>query len=137
MPTVLKGFRDFIFRGNVVDLAVAVVIGAAFNSVVNALIKGLITPLIGALVGNPKYDFTVGPFGVGEIITALINFVAVAAVVYFIIVQPMNLVASRLKREEKPATPTMTKEEALLCEIRDILKRREQAEHSEKVGVRA
>lgn len=98
---MLKGFREFILRGNVIDLAVAVVIGAAFTGVVDAVVKGLITPLIGALFGQPSFDFKIGPFGIGLILTALVNFLIVAIVVYFFVVVPMNRVMARLK----PSTP--------------------------------
>ena len=99
---MLKGFRDFILRGNVVDLAVAVVIGAAFTAVVNAVVKGLITPLVAAIVGKPSFDeltFTINDanFLYGSVLNELITFVSIAAVVYFFVVQPMNIVQERLK----------------------------------------
>jgi large conductance mechanosensitive channel len=98
---MLKGFREFILRGNVIDLAVAVVIGAAFGAVVDALVKGFIMPLIGLLFGQPKFDFVVGPFGVGLFLTALVNFLLVAAAIYFLIIVPMNRIMARFK----PSTP--------------------------------
>ena len=103
---MLKGFREFILRGNVIDLAVAVVIGTAFAAVVDAIVKGLITPLIGALVGQPQFDFTVGPFGIGLVITAIVNFLLVAAAIYFLVVAPMNRIIARLKppTSEPPST---------------------------------
>jgi large conductance mechanosensitive channel len=99
---MLKGFRDFVLRGNVVDLAVAVVIGAAFGAVVTALVKDLLTPLIAAIVGKPDFSaltFTIhhSKFLYGEFINALVAFVSIAAVVYFFVVQPMNAVTARLK----------------------------------------
>lgn len=122
---MIQGFRDFLLRGNVIDLAVAVVIGAAFGQVINALVAGVITPLIGLVIGQPRYDFTVGPFLIGSIVTALIQFVAVAAVVYFAVVVPTNRVTARFKREQAPAAPPeATREEALLTEIRDLLRAR-------------
>lgn len=103
---MLKGFRDFILRGNVLDLAVAVVIGAAFGAIVNALVKDLITPLIAALGGNPDFSqlyFTINnsKFMVGDFMNALIAFLIIAAVIYFLVVLPMNKIMARLKRGEK------------------------------------
>src|SRR5215211_4580784 len=96
---MLKGFRDFILRGNVIDLAVAVVIGAAFTGVVNAVTKGFITPLI-ALAGG-KTDVSgldVGAFEFSLIVNSVLQFVITAAVVYFLIVMPMNRLMVRVKR---------------------------------------
>lgn len=103
---MLKGFRDFILRGNVLDLAVAVVIGAAFGAIVNALVKDLITPLIAALGGNPDFSqlyFTINhsKFMAGDFMNALISFLIIAAVIYFLVVLPMNKIMARLKRGEK------------------------------------
>jgi large conductance mechanosensitive channel len=100
-PDMLKGFRDFILRGNVIDLAVAVVIGAAFTGVVNAVTKGFITPLI-ALAGG-KADVSglnVGPFDFSVIVNSILQFLITAAVVYFLIVTPMNRFMARVKRGE-------------------------------------
>jgi large conductance mechanosensitive channel len=125
---VLKGFKDFLMRGNVVELAVAVVIGVAFNAVVTAFTQNLINPIIasfgGANInglgfqlvgGNPK---TV--IDVGAMLSALINFVLVAAVLYFLFVLPYQLIEARRKRgqETGPAEPTDVE---LLTEIRDLL----------------
>jgi large conductance mechanosensitive channel len=103
---MLKGFGSFLMRGNVVDLAVAVVIGAAFNAVVTALVKDLITPLIAALFGKPDFSalaFTVNNsrFLVGDFINAVVGFVLVAAAIYFFVVEPMNAITRRLR----PAVP--------------------------------
>ena len=101
---MLKGFRDFVLRGNVIDLAVAVVIGAAFGSVVTAIVEGLITPLIALITSGGSADVSalnVGGFGFGDILNAIINFIIVAAVVYFVVVLPMN----RLQERNKPAPP--------------------------------
>src|SRR4051812_40855184 len=99
---MVKGFRDFVLRGNVVDLAVAVVIGAAFGALVTALVKDLFTPLIAAIIGKPDFSaltFTINgsKFLYGEFINALIAFLSIAAVVYFFVVQPMNAPNARLK----------------------------------------
>jgi large conductance mechanosensitive channel len=111
---MLKGFRDFMLRGNVVDLAVAVVIGAAFGAVVTALVKDLITPLIAALVGKPDFSgltFTVNnsKFPYGDFINAIVSFVLVGSGIYFLIVVPMNAIQARFKKPDAPAAPT-TKE---------------------------
>jgi large conductance mechanosensitive channel len=97
---MLKGFREFILRGNVVDLAVAVVIGAAFTAIVTAIVKGIVTPLIAAIIGKPSFaslTFTIhhSVFLYGTVLNALITFLAVAAVVYFFVVQPMNILQAR------------------------------------------
>jgi large conductance mechanosensitive channel len=106
---MLKGFREFILRGNVVDLAVAVVIGAAFGAVVAAFVKDLITPLIAAIFGKPDFSslsFTINKsqFFYGSFINAVIAFVLVAAAVYFAVVVPMNAVAARRAKGEDPTT---------------------------------
>jgi large conductance mechanosensitive channel len=111
---MLKGFRQFVLRGNVVDLAVAVVIGAAFGEVVSALVKDLLTPLIAALVGKPDFSaiaFTVNGsrFLVGDFINALVSFVLVAGAIYFAVVAPMNALAARSRRGEAPPDPTTKK----------------------------
>ncbi len=108
---MIKGFRDFILRGNVVDLAIAVVIGAAFSAVVNAFVTGIVTPLIAAIVGKPSFNeltFTIGKgvFLYGTVLTALISFVSVAAVLYFFVVQPMNIIQERLKPGKPVDSPT-------------------------------
>jgi large conductance mechanosensitive channel len=123
---VIKDFKDFISRGNVVDLAVAVVIGAAFTAVVSTFVSGLITPLIG-MVGGVDFreiDFTinVSTFEVGLVINALLTFLLVAAVVFFFVVKPLNVLDERRKRGEEPVEPEQLSDEALLLtEIRDLL----------------
>src|SRR5207248_7459500 len=109
--SVLKGFRQFVLRGNVLDLAVAVVIGGAFAAVVTALVKDLLTPLIAALVGKPDFsaiNFTVNgsQFLIGDFINALIAFLLMAAAVYFFVVAPVNAMVERRRRGEPPADPT-------------------------------
>jgi large conductance mechanosensitive channel len=111
MRGVINGFKEFILRGNVIDLAVAVVIGAAFTQIVNSLVSDLITPLLGAFGGIPDFSgltFTVNNsvFHYGSFVNALIAFLITAAVLYLFIVQPVNLLMSRLtpaKSEVKPA----------------------------------
>ena len=107
---MLKGFREFLFRGNVVDLAVAVVIGAAFGGVVSALVKDLLTPLIAALVGKPDFSaltFTVNGsrFLYGDFINAIVSFLLVGAAIYFFIVVPMKAVMARVSKPPAPAPP--------------------------------
>ncbi len=106
---MLKGFKEFILRGNVVDLAVAVVIGAAFGAVVAAFVKDLITPLIAAIFGKTDFSslsFTINKseFFYGAFINAVVTFVLVAAAVYFVVVVPMNAVAARRAKGEDPTT---------------------------------
>jgi large conductance mechanosensitive channel len=108
---MFKGFRDFILRGNVVDLAVAVVIGAAFGAVVTAFVENIVTPLIAAIVGEPSFgdlNFTINDavFGYGNVLNALISFLSIAAVIYFFVVQPMNVVQERLKPGKPVDQPT-------------------------------
>lgn len=107
----MKGFRQFVMRGNVIDLAVAVVIGAAFGAVITALVADLITPLIAALVGKPDFSaiaFTVNgsKFKIGDFINAVVSFLLVSAAIYFLIIVPMNAISARLRRGEAPADPT-------------------------------
>ncbi|HEX8104477.1 MAG TPA: large conductance mechanosensitive channel protein MscL [Solirubrobacteraceae bacterium] len=124
---MIKGFRDFILRGNVIDLAVAVVIGAAFGGVVAAFANDFIGGLIGAIGGTPdfgKAGVTVNDSKIvyGSTITALINFVIIAAVVYFIIVVPMNMLQTRRQSGADADTPAPSDEARLLTEIRDLLR---------------
>lgn len=127
---MLKGFREFILRGNVIDLAVAVVIGTAFTVVVNVVVEWLITPLIAAIFGQPNLDevlnFTVNEaqFSIGAILTALINFLLVAIAVYFVLIVPMNRLREMRAQgiEDEPAAPA--EDVLLLQEIRDLLRDR-------------
>ena len=126
---MLKGFKEFIMRGNVVDLAIAVVIGAAFGAIVTALVTDIITPLIAAIGGQPdfsKLQFTINKstFMYGAFINAVISFVIIAAAIYFLVVLPLNKIAER--RAAKLATgepdPTPKAEDIILLEqIRDLL----------------
>ena len=104
MPEILKEFRAFILRGNLVDLAIAVVIGAAFTTVVNALVRDLITPLIAAIFGQPDFgtlSLTINgsQFAYGDFLNALLTFVIVAAVVFFLVVKPVNMLMARMRTE--------------------------------------
>jgi large conductance mechanosensitive channel len=119
---MLKGFKQFILRGNVIDLAVAVVIGTAFGAVVAALVKDLLTPFIAALVGQPDFSaiqFTVNgsKFLIGDFINALISFVLIGAAVYLFVIVPVNAVMARLHRGDAPPDPTMKNCPECLSEI--------------------
>ena len=118
----MKGFKQFLLRGNVLDLAVAVVIGAAFGTVVTALVKDLITPIIAAIVGKPDFSeivFTVNgsKFLIGDFINAAVMFVLVAAAIYFFVVLPVNKITARMRRGEAPMDPTTKKCPECLSEV--------------------
>ena len=119
---MLSGFRQFLLRGNVIDLAVAVVIGGAFGAVIAALVKDLLTPLIGAIVGSPDFsalEFTVNGsrFPIGDFINAVVSFLLIAAAIYFAVVLPMNALAARRNRGIAPPDPTTKKCQECLSEI--------------------
>ena len=122
---MIQGFKDFIARGNALEMAVGIVIGAAFGAVVEALTDKVLNPLIGAIFGQPDLDRIVvistrgGEILPGAILTALINFLLIAAAVYFLVVVPVNKLAERsASAEEEDDTP---EDVALLSEIRDLL----------------
>jgi large conductance mechanosensitive channel len=111
MPGILREFRAFVLRGNLVDLAVAVVIGTAFTAVVTALVRDLITPLVAAIFGEPLFDtlaFTINGsrFAYGDFLNAALTFLIIAAVVFFLVVKPVNLLMARLRTEPDIDTPT-------------------------------
>src|SRR5450432_185561 len=119
---MLKGFRDFLMRGNVVDLAVAVIIGGAFGAVVTALVKDLITPLVAALFGKPDFSAIVfavngSKFMVGDFLNALVSFLMVATAIYFFVVTPVNALMSQIRRGDVPPDPTTKKCPECLSEI--------------------
>jgi large conductance mechanosensitive channel len=119
---MLKGFRDFILRGNVVDLAVAVVIGAAFGALITAFVADIITPLIAAIFGQPDFSqltFTINSstFRYGAFINAIISFLLIAAAIYFVVVVPMNKLAERRARGQAPADATTKQCPECLSEI--------------------
>lgn len=123
-------FKKFLFRGNIIDLAVAVVIGAAFTAIVGAIVAGLVTPLVGMLASKDfslmTFEVNGSTFSYGIVINAVINFVAVAAVVFFAIVKPMSVIAARRAAGTEPIedTPAPSDETVLLTEIRDLLAQR-------------
>lgn len=119
---MLSGFKQFILRGNVVDMSVGVVVGAAFATVVSAFTKDLLTPLIAALVGKPDFSaisFTIhnSKFLLGDFINAAVAFLLVASAVYFFVVTPVNLLVARMHRADAPASPTSKKCPECLSEI--------------------
>jgi len=118
----MSGFKKFLLRGNVVDLAVAVVIGAAFKDVVDALVRSLITPLIGAFGGVPDFSavgFTINNsrFAIGLLINAVVSFLLVSAAIYFLVVVPVNALMARIHRGEAPPDPTTKKCSECLSEV--------------------
>lgn len=141
MLKTLRGFKDFILRGNVVDLAVAVVIGAAFGSIVTSFTERILQPLINAVTPpeSPGFGIQIVPgkdstyIDVASVISAVINFLIVAAVVYFLIVLPLNHLKERRKRGEE-AGPSEPTDIELLTEIRDLL--RAQQSGAQQTGTR-
>jgi len=118
---MLKEFKQFLLRGNVVDLAVGVVIGAAFGTIVSALVSDLLTPLIAAIAKIPDFSgisFTINgsKFMLGHFINALISFILIASAIFFFVVKPMNMLIAR-SRKEPPADPTTKKCKECLSEI--------------------
>ncbi len=129
----MKGFRDFILRGNVVDLAVGVVIGAAFGAVVSSLVKDILTPFIAALIQQPdfsKLSFTIrgSVFLYGEFLNALISFLIVSATIYFFVVLPVNKMIKRFKKPAEPEPEKKPEDVILLEQIRDLLKEKSHKE---------
>ena len=131
---MLKGFKEFISRGNVVELAVGVIIGAAFKNIVDALVDGIINPLIAAVIGKPDFSdafiLTLNGSDVkfGLLITAVINFILMAFAIYFCIVVPMNALNARRKKAEDEAPEAEVSDEVkLLTEIRDALAKGDRA----------
>jgi len=119
---MLDGFKRFILRGNVVDMAVGVVIGAAFGGVVTEMTKAFLTPLIALIVGKPDYSklkFVIRDttFPIGEFVNACVSFFLIAAAIYFFVVVPVNALIARMHRGEKPADPTTKKCPECLSEI--------------------
>ncbi len=119
---MIQEFKKFILRGNVVDLAVAVVVGAAFGAVVNGLVKDMITPLLGALGGQPDFSrlaFTINGsrFMYGEFLNAIVSFLLVASALFFLVVQPLNHLQTRMARRKTPEEPTDRKCPECLSEI--------------------
>ena len=126
---MLKGFKEFIMRGNVVDLAIAIVIGSAFIALVKAFVADILTPIVAAIFGQPNFGdltFTINSshFLYGDLINEAITFVSVAAAVYFFVVVPLNKIAERRAKGQVPADE-LPPDIALLTEIRDLLASRD------------
>jgi large conductance mechanosensitive channel len=139
---MLDGFKKFILRGNVVDMAVGVVVGAAFGGVVTELTKAFLMPLIQVIVGKPDYSnlkFTVRntPFPIGDFVNACISFILIAAAVYFFVVLPVNMLVARMHRGDKPADPTTKKCTECLSEIPLAARRCAHCAQPQTVGVAA
>jgi large conductance mechanosensitive channel len=122
---MFKGFRQFILRGNVINLAVAVVIGIAFNAVIHALVSDIVTPLIAAIFGKPNFEdlaFTIhhSQFLYGDLVNYVIAFLSVAAAIYFLVVAPLNALNQRRQSGQEAE---VSEEIQLLTEIRDLLAR--------------
>lgn len=128
MKDIVEGFKNFISRGNVVELAVAVVIGGAFGKIVTNIVDAIITPLIAAVFGSTSlasalsFQINDAVFRPGLVLDAIINFLAVAAAVYFLIVLPMNKLAERRARGLEPEPEVKAEDVQLLEEIRDLLR---------------
>jgi large conductance mechanosensitive channel len=124
---MIKEFREFLLRGNVVDLAVAVVIGAAFGAVVTSVVEDLFTPLIAAVVGEPDFSalsFTINEsvFRYGELLNAVFAFVTVGAAIFFFVIKPINALMARRKAGLEPEPEAVPEDVVLLGEIRDLLR---------------
>ncbi|TFF06585.1 large conductance mechanosensitive channel protein MscL [Cellulosimicrobium funkei] len=136
MKGVFQGFKEFVLRGNAIDLAVGVVIGAAFSGVVTAIVEDFINPLIGAIFGKPDltglWDITLragneakdippSVISVGGVLNAILQFLIIAVALYFVIVLPMNKLAERRKKDEEPEPEAPAEDVRVLQEIRDLL----------------
>jgi large conductance mechanosensitive channel len=124
---MLKEFREFLLRGNAIDLAIAVVVGAAFGAVVTSLVEDLLTPLIAAIGGQPDFGdltFTINDsrFRYGEFLNAVISLVLIGAAIFFLVVKPLNHLMARLRAGEEPEPEAVPQDVMLLGEIRDLLK---------------
>jgi large conductance mechanosensitive channel len=125
---MLNGFKKFVMRGNVIDLAVAVVMGGAFGAVVTALVKDLLTPIIAAVVGKPDFSgivFTINgsKFPIGDFINAAVGFLLIALAIYAFVIAPMNALTARLNRGAVPPDPTTKKCPECLSEVPIAAKR--------------
>jgi large conductance mechanosensitive channel len=119
---MLTGFRQFVMRGNVLDLAVAVVLGAAFGAVITALVKDLLTPIAGAIIGQPDFSAIVLTINgskllIGDFLNAVVAFLMIAATVYFFVIVPVNALVARSRRGETPPDPTTKKCAECLSEV--------------------
>jgi large conductance mechanosensitive channel len=124
---MLKGFKDFVVRGNVLDLAVGIIIGGAFTAIVAGLVDGILNPLVAAIFGQPDisgvghFEINKAEFSVGLVLQALLNFLLVAAALYFCVVMPVNALQERRKQGQAPEPEAPAEDVLLLQEIRDLL----------------
>ena len=124
---MLKEFRTFILRGNAIDLAVAVVLGAAFGAVVTSLVEDIVTPIISIVFGKPGFaDLTItindAVIRYGEFLNAVLSLITIGAAVFFLVVKPVNLLMARRKAGEEPPPEAVPEDVVLLGEIRDLLR---------------
>lgn len=125
---MMNGFTQFLMRGNAIDLAVGVIVGAAFGGIVDSLVKDIISPILGLLGGQPDFSaLQLGPVGIGNFLNAALGFLIKAAGLYFLIVLPYTRLTARAAAEPPPAPapPAPTPSEQYLQEIRDLLARRQ------------
>jgi large conductance mechanosensitive channel len=123
---MLSEFKKFILKGNIIELAVAVIIGAAFNQIVNSMVADVITPLIGLIGGSPDFSaIKIGPINIGKFINAILNFLIVAAVIFFGIIKPIKKLQELSNKKENVVTPTpvVSEEVVLLREILEEMKK--------------
>jgi large conductance mechanosensitive channel len=124
---IIKDFKDFIIRGNIIDLAVGVVIGIAFNQVVNSLVNDIINPLISLFTGGIDFSaFKVGPFYIGKFLNSVISFLIVSASIYFFIVLPLNKLNKLKNKNEQNPSSEPPEDVKLLREILEVLKSQNQ-----------
>lgn len=123
----MSGFKDFIMRGNVVELAVAVIVGAAFGGIVDSMTKDIITPVIGMIGGQPDFSsYKIGAIGLGNFMNAVVSFLIKALVVYYLIIKPFTALMKVFSPPSIPENPPVPANVELLTEIRDILKSQKQ-----------
>ena len=130
---IVTEFKEFLLRGNVVDLAIAVVIGTAFAALVKSLVTDILTPIVTAIVGKPDFSglsFTIhkSTFLYGDFLNTLITFLSIATVVFFFVVKPMNMIIERRRKSGVEDEASLSDEAKYLCEIRDLLAARQPAE---------
>lgn len=125
-------FKEFIMRGNVLDMAVGVVVGSAFTAIVTSIVENLLTPIIALIIGSTDFSgIVVGPFGVGAVINAIITFLITAFVVFWIVKAVNRLTPKKKEEEPAPPEPAAPTTEELLAEIRDLLKAQQQQSDGE------
>ena len=129
LPGMLKEFRDFVLRGNVVELAVAIVIGTAFTQLVQVFVAAFVSPLISMFAGKSglvdlRFSINEAVFRYGAFLQAVITFLTIAALVFFLVVKPMNFLLARIRRGDEPASDAPAEDIVLLREIRDLLRER-------------